>query len=225
MATVREQLQNIGWFMKSLKERLSRLANRQDQTRGSFFEQRFKSVAILDEQSLVAACAYTDLSPLFAGFADPPQASPHTSIKKRVQHAKTQGRIRDLKAATKGLEAGSNASAGLEDSLWLCPIEDRRKLDSVREGMLEGISLGSYLVLLNETDRLIRHEKASASTAPAEIFDRLGQSAESWQALMEKLTEGRLFGRFFGSSRERIREVAAQRGVHHLANVGGMPER
>jgi hypothetical protein len=33
-----------------------------------------------------------------------------------------------------------------------------------------------------------------------------------------------LFGRFFGSSRERIREVAAQRGVHHLANVGGMPE-
>jgi hypothetical protein len=28
------------------------------------------------------------------------------------------------------------AAAGLEESLWLCPIEDRRPLDSTREGML-----------------------------------------------------------------------------------------
>ena len=32
--------------MKCLKEPLARLANRQDQTRGAFFEGRFKSVAI-----------------------------------------------------------------------------------------------------------------------------------------------------------------------------------
>ena len=31
---------------------------------------------------------------------------------------------------------------------WLCPIEDWRRLNSSREGMLEGFSLGSYLLLV-----------------------------------------------------------------------------
>ncbi len=35
--------------MKCLKEPLSRLANREEQTRGALFEGRFKSVAIFDE--------------------------------------------------------------------------------------------------------------------------------------------------------------------------------
>jgi hypothetical protein len=30
----------------------------------------------------------------------------------------------------------------------LVPIEDRRRLDSEREGMLEGFSLGNYLLLV-----------------------------------------------------------------------------
>ena len=56
--------------MKCLKEPLSRLANRQDQARGAFFEGRFKSVAILDEQSLLAVCACIDLNPVAAGIAE-----------------------------------------------------------------------------------------------------------------------------------------------------------
>jgi hypothetical protein len=44
--------------MKCLKEPLSRMANRQDKARGAFFEGRFKSVAILDDESLLATCAY-----------------------------------------------------------------------------------------------------------------------------------------------------------------------
>ena len=49
----RQRLASLSWFMKCLKEPLSRLANRQEQTRGAFFEGRFKSVAILDEPSLL----------------------------------------------------------------------------------------------------------------------------------------------------------------------------
>src|SRR5208282_944794 len=63
VATARERLQSLSWFMKCLKEPLSRLANREEQTRGAFFEGRFKSVAILDEESLLATCAYIDLNP------------------------------------------------------------------------------------------------------------------------------------------------------------------
>ena len=66
--------------MKCLEEPLARLANRQDQARGAFFEQRFKSVAVLDEESLLATCAYIDLNPVAAGIALVPEASPHTSI-------------------------------------------------------------------------------------------------------------------------------------------------
>jgi hypothetical protein len=72
--------------MKCLKEPLSRLANREEQTRGAFFEGRFKSVAILDEESLLATCAYIDLNPVAAGIAEVPEASAHTSIKQRVEH-------------------------------------------------------------------------------------------------------------------------------------------
>jgi hypothetical protein len=65
----------------------------------------------------------------------------YTSIKGRVNHVKAQGRIEDLKAVQHGSLAGAHASAGLEESHWLCPIADRRRPDSSREGMLEGFSL------------------------------------------------------------------------------------
>ena len=145
----RERLQSLSWFMKCLKEPLSRLANREEQTRGAFFEGRFKSVAILDEESLLATCAYIDLNPVAAGIAEVPEASAHTSIKQRVEHVKEQGRAEDMQAAQAGSVAGSTAAAGLEEGLWLCPIEDRRRLDSSREGMLEGFSLGNYVLLVD----------------------------------------------------------------------------
>jgi hypothetical protein len=145
----RERLQSLSWFMKCLKEPLARLANRQENTRGVFFDRRFKSVAILDEEALLAVCAYIDLNPLAAGIVPVPESSPHTSIKTRLEHVEQQGRLPDLAAAAGGSVAGSEASAGLEESLWLCPIEDRRRLDSSREGMLEGFSLGSYLLLVD----------------------------------------------------------------------------
>ncbi len=67
VAAARERLQSLSWFMKCLKEPLARLANKQDETRGPFFEERFKSIAILDEESLLATCAYIDLNPVAAG--------------------------------------------------------------------------------------------------------------------------------------------------------------
>src|SRR5262249_33806859 len=87
----------LHWVMKCLKEPLARLANHEEQARGAFFEGRFKSVAILDEESLLATCAYIDLNPVAAGIAAVPEASEHTSIKERVDHVKAQGRTMDLK--------------------------------------------------------------------------------------------------------------------------------
>jgi hypothetical protein len=46
---------------------------------------------------------------------------------------------------------------------------------------------GSYLLLVDYTGRLFRAEKATISAELAGIFDRLGSSAESWRARLEKL--------------------------------------
>jgi REP element-mobilizing transposase RayT len=223
VAKARERLQSLSWFMKCLKEPLSRLANREEETRGAFFEGRFKSVAILDEESLLATCAYIDLNPVAAGIANRPESSAHTSIKERVDHVKAQGRTQDLKAARKGSVAGSAASAGLEEAHWLCPIEDRRRLDSSREGMLEGFSLGSYLLLVDFTGRLFRDGKAAISREVTAIFDRLGSSAENWQSRLERLRKGRLLGRFFAASRQRLNDVAERLGLLRVPNLGGCP--
>jgi hypothetical protein len=117
------------------------------------------------------------------------------------------------------------AAAGLEESLWLCPIEDRRQLDSSREGMFDALSLGNYLLLVDYTGRLFREGKAAISAKLAGIFERLGSRAESWQARMEKLRRGRLFGRFFAASREKLREVAGHLGVRRVANLAGCAAR
>ena len=91
--------------------------------------------------------------------------------------AETYGKTARLEAAKDGSVAGSRAAAGLEDSLRLCPIEDRRGLDSTREGMMQGFSLGSYVQLVDYTGRLFRQGKASISAELAGIFERLGCSA------------------------------------------------
>ncbi len=115
--------------------------------------------------------------------------------------------------------AGSIAAAGLEESLWLCPIEDRRRLDSRREGKMEGFSLGSYLLLVDYTGRLFREGKTAISAELAGILDWLGSNAESWRGRLEKLRTGRLFGRFFAASQEKLWEVAERLNVRRIANL------
>src|SRR5581483_9836188 len=100
---------------------------------------------------------------------------------------------------------------------------DRRRLDSPREGMVEGFALGSYLLLVDYTSRLFRAGKAVLSREVAAILDRLGTSAEQWQARLEKLRQGRLLGRYLAATRQRLGEVALRLGVKRVPNLGGCP--
>jgi hypothetical protein len=87
-----------------------------------------------------------------------------------------------------------------------------------------GFSLGSYLLLVDFTGRLFRTGKAAISAELAGIFDRLGSSAESGRALLEKLRTRRLFG-FFAASREKLLEAAARLNVRRVGNLAGCPAR
>ncbi len=91
--------------------------------------------------------------------------------------------------------------------------------------MLEGFSLGSYLILVDFTGRLFRDGEAVISPELAGILERLGSSADGLWARIEKLSKGRLLSRFFAASRECLREVAVRLGSHHLPNLSGCPAR
>jgi len=221
---LRERLASLGWFMKALKEPLARRANKEDECKGTFWESRYKSIAILDEEALLARYAYIDLNPVAAGIAAAAETSRHTSVRRRVRHAKAQGKLAELKAAESGSVAGSQAAGDVEQDPWLCPVEDRRRQGSTREGMLEGFSLGSYLLLVDYTSRLCRQGKARVSREVASILDRLGTSADVWGQRIQRLFEKtRLLGSYFCTDRERLKELARKRGVHHLDNLTASP--
>jgi hypothetical protein len=86
---------------------------------------------------------------------------------------------------------------------------------------VKGMPLGGYLRLVDYTGRMFREGKTAISAELSGILERLGSNADRWWSRIEKLSKGRLLGRFFAASRARLREVARDLGVHHLANLGG----
>ncbi len=221
VAKYRQRLQDLGWFMKALKEPLARMANKEDDCKGTFWEARFKSIAILDEEALLATCAYIDLNPVAAGIADTPEASDHTSIKQRVKHVRSTGAITTLQQSGKAPSAaGARIEGDIEQSCWLCPMQDRHREGAAREGMLPGFSLAGYLELVDWTARVYRTGKATLSAEVATIMERLGTTAEYWQDRMTQLlTKARWLGSFFATSRERLKEAALRRGLKFCRQV------
>lgn len=213
----RKRLTDLGWFMKSLKEPIARRANHDDQCTGAFWEGRFRSVAILDEASLLATCAYIDLNPVAAGIAATPEKSPHTSIKSRIDHCEAAGKLDTLRGGTPYA-----SKLNVEQGHWLLPIEDRRDPNgNGLAGMLHGISLSGYLQLIDWSSRLLRPGKVNLSATIPDILTRLQIDPDSWQATLEKLIRTTKYvGTYFGST-TRLNEAAIRRGTKYLKNVTG----
>ena len=82
------------------------------------------------------------------------------------------------------------------------------------------------LLLVDYTSRVVRNGKARVSAEVAGILERLNTSAEFWsdpiRALFDKQ---RILGSYFSTTRERLRTLAAERGVHHLDNAVSLADR
>jgi hypothetical protein len=66
--------------------------------------------------------------------------------------------------------AAQAVSGDVEDSLWLVPIEDRQRQGSLRKGIVEGVTLGQYLLLVDYTSRVVRKGKAVVSSELAGLL-------------------------------------------------------
>jgi len=151
----RERLWSLSWFMKELNFEIACQANKEDQCKGHFWESRFKSQALLDEQALAAAMTYVDLNPLRAGIAETPETSDYTSIKARVEALNNQQ----------------------ETAPCLHPFVGNDN-NHQRDGI--PFRLMDYIELVDWTARQYREGKASLSEDTLPILQRLKLNQVNW---------------------------------------------
>ncbi len=89
--------------------------------------------------------------------------------------------------------------------------------------MVEGFSLGSYLLLVDYTGRLFREGKAAISRDVAAVFDRLGTNAESWWMRIAKLPGADCWAASSRRALTACEELASRLGVRRLVNLGRCP--
>ena len=177
IATWRERLFDISWFMRHLNEHLARLANAEDQCTGRFWEGRFKSQALLDEAGLLTAMAYVDLNPIRAGIVKTPEESEFTSVYQRIQQ----------------LHLSSSKQSGDASSVRLRPFADQTQTKNIA---IPYSSL-DYLQLIDWSGRAIRQDKRGHIDARLPpILSRLNIDPEVWEQAMAR--RGTVFGRAMG---------------------------
>ena len=220
---LRKRLGSLSWFMKLMKERIARRANREDCCRGHFWEQRFHSTRLVDQAALISCLVYVDLNPIRAKLADRPENSEYTSVRERIR-----ARQNFLKA--NGLEPDHTAAispaltralqGGPEDALHIAPmancvIGDPQALDAPRS-----LSLDDYLELVDATGRIIRSDKRGhIPTHLQPILARLNLDVASWLTTMRR--HGAFIGAAIGHYAARAME-ATRRGARWIRNT--LPE-
>lgn len=178
IAQLRSRLSDVSWFMKSLSEPIARLANRQDECTGHFWEGRFKAQKIVDEAGLLACAMYVDLNPVRAALAASPEASEYTSACDRLR-------------AVKGAELTSAASEIAEQILEQQIEQDaecsalQQRLDRLSASDNERARGRLRQQLQRAVERLrarkaerLRRIRADAWLAPLELNERGRPSAK-----------------------------------------------
>src|SRR5262245_48952152 len=209
--------------MRLLCQKIARLANRQDQVTGKFWESRFRSQALLDEQAVLACSMYVDLNVIRAGKAKTPEESVYTSVHERIMELK---RLREARQAAK-IRGANGTTDGQpeptsEGDLWLCPIQLTDRYEAIEtEAIFPGaevvgcanpfpsqrltnkgflpMTLEHYLCLLDWTGRQLQLDKRGAIPAElAPILDRLRINQATWPDLVYG------FGKRFHSAVGRV---------------------
>ncbi|WP_417760534.1 transposase [Shewanella sp.] len=177
----RKRLGDISWFMRCLNEEIARKANKEDNCTGVFWEGRFKSQALLDEQALLTCMMYVDLNPIRAGIADSITDSDFTSIQARLKELQNQPVAPDEISAPSQQSKQQHATTTLKP---LLPFDGATHVDT-QNGI--PFHFADYLELIDWTGRAIRPDKRGAIAASApKLLLALGIATDAW---MQSATE------------------------------------
>lgn len=228
----RQRLCDLSWMMRVLNESIARMANAEDNCTGHFWEGRFKSQALLDEQALLTAMAYVDLNPIRAGIAETPEASNYTSVRHRIAGlASITPEKKTLKADKKtpvlaGLshhlpttkEQGPMLNLRIESvlqKLTEAPLLPFEPTSSLSAGI--PFSFDDYLELVDTVGRVVHPNKRGCilEKTPA-ILTRLGIDADMFIDYSDHLLKE--FGCAVGTP-EKLVELAAVRQSRYLRGI------
>jgi hypothetical protein len=176
--------------MKVVNESIARRANLEDKCTGHFWENRFKSQALLDEQALLSCMAYVDLNPVRAKMAKSPETSDHTCIKYRIE---------TLKGNRKSLQSIEKFVGSKPEETGLPFV------------------LRDYLELVDWTGRIVRKGKrGQINSSLPPILERLSIDRDSWLILTTEFE--RQFGQWVGSE-HIVRQVYSDRHYQRIPSA------
>ena len=193
----RSRLADLSWFMRCLNEPIARMANREDECTGYFWEARYRSQALLSEEALLTCMAYVDLNPIRAEVAPTPESSEHTSIKERITQSLNLAESIANLLQTQQL---NHFNVPLKP---LLPFEGHASLNK-QHGIL--FHINDYLKLVDQTGRILRNDKSGAIALHLpSILKRLGIDRKTW--LNNATTFEEIYHKRFAKKKHRLRNV------------------
>jgi hypothetical protein len=214
LAELRSRLSDISWWMRLVCQRIAQWANFEDEQTGKFWQSRFKSVRLLDEEAILAGAAYVDLNPIRAALAETLELSEHTSVQRRIAALRTSlAHVSDESPAEQAEALPDAFLAPLEidelkDELGARPSATGKR--SSDKGFL-AMSLAAYLELLDWTARQLVPGKRGATPGDSPpILERLQIEPDVWCSLVNDF--GRLFSLVAGRPEHIDSHRSGQRG-------------
>jgi len=204
LAQARERLSSVSWWMRLLNQRIAQRANREDETPGRFWQDRFRAIRLIDEESLLACAAYVELNPIRAALAETLEDSDYTSIQRRIEsELQTKGQTPTASVAidddSQDSQANSSAAkppSGERRDAFLAKLTMDEAKDPIGvvasqtgrrcsdKGFL-AMSPESYFELLDWTARqVVPGKRGSTPTETPPVLKRLGLQASSWCELV-----------------------------------------
>lgn len=202
----RSRLASLSWYMRVLNEYIARRANAEDACKGRFWEGRFKSQALLDDQALLSCMAYVDLNPIRAQMASTPETSAFTSISQRIQ---------DIRSNLMPSSSGARHARRVKTCQKACPLMPFASDGGGHDAL--PFNGKEYMELVDWSGRILRPDKhGSIPSGLPPILLRLGIDRI---AFARHVASGSRFARAVGTV-ERLRAFAKKCGQCFTKGVG-----
>ncbi len=195
---IRLRLSDISWFMRELNQYIAVKANREEGLKGAFFDGRFKSQYLADDDAIIACMTYIDLNPVRAKKAKSIEDSIFTSGYARMLAQTAQMNVDAIEATTyKDEDALTYYQKNeivlenkiIQEAAFLAPFATKESnikndfnlaTDSSSKPFLP-ITVEKYLKLLDQTGREYHKNKPGVIEDKfAPILEAMGFQHENW---------------------------------------------